>query len=92
MNINKIRAVVSTILIITGVITFSTGTILYFLKYGMWFFFTRKFLYDAHAVGGLIMGAVVVVHLYTNRRMYKMEMKALITKKEIIEKETKKTD
>ncbi|HHX24909.1 MAG TPA: DUF4405 domain-containing protein [Thermoanaerobacterales bacterium] len=81
MNIIKARAIVSTILIISGLITFVTGGILYFIKYGMWLWFTRKFLNDAHAVCGLVMGIAVVIHLFLNRHMYKMEMKALVTKK-----------
>jgi len=86
MNIVKVRAVISTILIISGFITFATGAVLYFVKYGMWLWFTRKFLNDAHALGGLIMGIAVIIHLFINRRMYKMEMKSLMSKRQIKEK------
>jgi len=86
MNIVKARAIVSTILIISALITFATGAVLYFVKYGMWLWFTRKFLYDAHALGGLIMGIAVIIHLFINRRMYKMEMKALMSKRQSKEK------
>lgn len=81
MNINRARAIISTILIITGLITFATGGVLYFLKYGMWLWFTRKTLNDAHALCGLIMGITVAIHLFLNRHMYKMEMKVLTSKK-----------
>jgi hypothetical protein len=82
MNIYRAKAIVSTILIVSGPITFATGAILYFVDYGMWLCFTRRFLNDTHAVSALIMGLALIPHLVFNRRIYKMEMKALISKKD----------
>lgn len=62
MNINKARAIISTILMLSGFITFVTGGILYFMEYGMWLWFTRKFLNDAHAVCGVVMGIAIIIH------------------------------
>lgn len=81
MNMKKARGIVSTILILSGLLSFSTGAILFFMKYGIWFCFTRKFLNDTHAVSALIMGAAIIVHLILNRRIYKKEMEILISKK-----------
>lgn len=77
MSIKKARGVVSTILILSGAVSFFTGAVLYFLKVGMWLCFTRKFLTDAHELSALIMGIAIVVHLVLNRKIYKMEMQAL---------------
>lgn len=81
MNIIKIRGIVSTVLILSGTVTFITGTILYFMKYGMWLVFTRKFLYDVHAISALIMAIGVILHFILNSRIYKTEIKTLFIKK-----------
>ena len=77
MKINRVRGIISTILIITAVLSLSTGAILYFLQYGMWLCFTRQFLKDVHGVSGFIMGCAVIVHFVINRKMYWQEMKNL---------------
>lgn len=80
MKISKIRAILSTILILSGLLSLSTGAILYFLKYGMWLCFTRNFLNDIHVFSGLIMGISMTVHFVFNRRMYIVEIKKLAAK------------
>lgn len=78
MRVSKARGIISTVLIISGLLSLSTGAVLYFLDYGMWLGLTRKFLNDVHAVSGLVMGITVMAHFIVNRRMYVMEMKALL--------------
>jgi len=80
MKINRARGSVSTILILSGLISLITGAILYFMKYGMWLCFTRKFLNDTHAISGLIMCMAMIVHLVLNRHIYMVEIKSLLTK------------
>jgi len=77
-NLLQIKAILSTLLIIFGSVTFFTGAVLYFLEYGMWLIFTRKFINDVHAVSALVMGIVILIHLYLNRKLYKAEMKHLL--------------
>lgn len=81
MTIKKIKGIISTILILSGLVTFGTGAILYFVDYGMWLWFTRKSINDAHALFALIMGLAVILHLFLNRHIYKNEMKALMRSK-----------
>ncbi|GAB1476096.1 hypothetical protein MASR2M70_09280 [Bacillota bacterium] len=74
----RLKAILSTLLILFGSVTFLTGAVLYFLEYGMWLIFTRKFINDVHAVSALVMGIVILMHLYLNRKLYKTEMKQLL--------------
>lgn len=80
MKISRVRAIISTILIISALLSASTGAILYFLQYGMWLCFTRQFLNDVHAVSGLIMGCFIIIHFIINRHLYVQEMKSLLCK------------
>ena len=80
MKIIKARAILSTILIFSALLSITTGAILYFIEYGMWLCFTRKFLNDVHAVSGLIMCSAIIVHFILNRHMYVNEIKFLISK------------
>ncbi len=80
MKLSEARGILATILILCGIISCSTGAILYFLKYGMWLGLTRNFINDTHAVSGLIMGISMVVHYILNRRTYIKEIKNLFNK------------
>lgn len=77
MKITQIRAIISTLLILTALLSLSSGTILYFLPYGMWLCFTRGFLNDVHALSGLVMGITILIHFIINRHLYTKEMKNL---------------
>lgn len=77
MKLNQLRGIVSTLLIISAVLSASTGAVLYFVDYGMWLCFTRKFINDVHAVSALIMSLTVTVHFIINQRMYRNELKSL---------------
>lgn len=81
MNIKKVRAIISSILVLSGLVSFITGAVLYFLDYGMWLCFTRKFLNDTHAVSAVIMFLAVSVHFILNIGMYRSELKSLFTSK-----------
>ena len=81
-NLLKIKGMLSTLLILSGTLTFFTGAVLYFSKYGMWLIFTRKLLNDAHAVSALIMAIGILFHLYLNRKLYKIEMSHLFKEKD----------
>lgn len=78
MKTSRVRAIISTILILAAVLSLSTGAILYFLQYGMWLCFTRSFLNDVHALSGLVMGFFIIVHFIINRQMYAREIKILL--------------
>ncbi len=82
MSVKKTKGIISTILILSGLLSFITGTVLYFLNYGMWLCFTRDFLNDIHALSGLIMGIMVITHFCINRRAYLAEMRTLLKGKE----------
>lgn len=81
MNMRKFRGILSTILILTVLVSFFTGAILYFLKYGMWLIFTRKFLGNTHAISGLIMAITVTIHFIINIRTYLAEVRGFFLKK-----------
>lgn len=80
VSILKIKGIISTLMILLAILTFFTGAVLYFHKYGMWWIFTRKFINDVHALSALLMAIGIFVHFYLNRKLYKMEMKELLKK------------
>lgn len=83
MKLSEARGIITTILVLSGLASLSTGAILYFLKYGMWLGLTRKFINDTHAVSGLIMGISIIIHFLLNRRTYMNEMKNLFMNKKL---------
>lgn len=83
MKPGKARGIITSILILSGLVSLGTGAILYFLKYGMWLGLTRKFINDTHAVSGLIMGIAIIIHFLINRRTYMKELKSLFANKRL---------
>lgn len=81
MKSKKFRGLISTLLILSALVSLITGAILFFLKYGMWLIFTRNFLYNIHAVSGLIMAIAVMIHFFVNYKMYLMEIKEIFKSK-----------
>lgn len=77
MKTNRMRAIISTVLILSAVLSASTGIVLYFLQYGMWLCFTRQLLKDVHAVSGFVMSLSIIVHFIINRHMFAKEIKIL---------------
>ncbi|NLO22182.1 MAG: DUF4405 domain-containing protein [Syntrophomonadaceae bacterium] len=59
-----------------------TGTVLYFLNYGMWLCFTRKYLNNIHVISGFIMGVTLIIHFGMNYQVYRAELKAALKKDE----------
>ena len=77
MNRNKLRAVISTVLLICFVLVAATSAILYFNKTGMWLGIQRIVLTDIHYISGLIMLIFILVHLVINWAMYLKELKTI---------------
>jgi len=88
-NIVKIRAVVSSLLLILAVLVIFTGIGLYLAPSGRtaretgWTFlgFNLIKLEKLHTVTGFIMAAIIVVHFIINFTVYKNEMKQLFKRK-----------
>jgi hypothetical protein len=73
-NIIKIRAIISSLLLVTFIIVLFTGIGLYFSPSGRiakeinWNFlgFTKWQLENLHTVSGFIMSALIIIHLLIN--------------------------
>lgn len=78
----KIKALVSTILLITALYSASSGLILYFLDYGMWLGLTRKFIKDSHALSAAVMSLGAIVHVILNWRIFIREITTGLKKPE----------
>ncbi len=76
----KRKGIVSTLLIILGVLCYLTGLVLYFLDTGMFLFMTRGFIKLVHDITGIGIGPLVVYHFYLNRKIYKAEIQELKNK------------
>jgi len=87
-NTTKIRAILSSLLIITFIIVLFTGIGLYFsptteiTKETAWTFlgFNRTQLEKIHTLSGFAMSALVIFHLLVNYTMLKTEIKISIQK------------
>jgi len=64
-------------LMICAALSFLTGIVMFFMKYGMWLVFTRAFLRNLHACSSFVMAFLIVIHIFLNRRIYKNELAAL---------------
>jgi cytochrome b subunit of formate dehydrogenase len=78
----KLRAVLSSLLILCVCLLAASGAVLFFMKTGIIGPFSRKFILDSHALISAVMVVVAIFHLYINRKMYKAEMKALLGKRD----------
>ena len=84
-TLNKIRAILSLVLMILFVILVITGLGLYVAPPGRiahsidWKFliFDKHKLEDLHTVAGFTMAALLLVHIYLNFRMFLSELKML---------------
>jgi len=84
-NIIKIRAILSSLLLITFIIVLFTGIGLYFSPSGRiareigWTFlgFNKEKLENLHTLSGFIMSALVMIHLFVNYKMFLSEIKTL---------------
>ena len=84
-NIVKIRAILSSLLLVTSIVVLFTGVGLYFSPSGRiakeisWTFlgFDRWQLENLHTLSGFIISALAIVHLFVNHRIFFCEIKAL---------------
>lgn len=81
MKIKKLRAVISTLLLVCLVAMLVTGMILHFMKSGSVGKLARHTLVDFHFYCSIAMTTLGVIHFFINRFMYKDEMKALLKHK-----------
>lgn len=82
MRIYQIKGIISSVLILAGILVYATGAVLFFVKTGMWMGISRKSFNDIHMVVAIIMGAIICIHLMLNKKTYKKEMATLLTKGE----------
>ncbi|WP_297488402.1 hypothetical protein [Thermococcus sp.] len=82
MNIVKIRAVLSTTLLVVFIgVLFVTVGVLYTTKIGHPFLgMTRSQLFKVRNILGPVMNALIIVHLGVNWGMYRRELKVLLRK------------
>ena len=88
-NMVKIRAIFSSILLITSIIVIFTGIGLYFAPAGKtaretgWTFFGFGLfkLENLHTITGFIMAGLILIHFTINFTLYKNEMKQLFKRK-----------
>lgn len=74
---NALRAVISTLLMISGALALISGVILWIFKTGLIWFIPRKVMTDLHAISAIVMAVLIVVHVVLNVRMYRQEIAAL---------------
>jgi len=87
-NIIKIRAILSSLLLITFIIVLFTGIGLYFSPSGKiakeisWTFlgFNKWQLENLHTRSGFFMSALIIIHLFINYKMFLGELKVLFKK------------
>ncbi len=87
-NLMKIRAILSSLLLIVFIIVVFTGIGLYFSPSGRiaaeisWNFlgFSKWRLENLHTLSGFIMSGLVIIHLLINYKMFLGEIKTLFKK------------
>ena len=77
----RIKAILSTLLLLFFLILATTGAMLYFGKTGLVLGFARNTLRVVHALIALLMCLLIAAHLFLNRRAYLKEMKASVRNK-----------
>ncbi|MCI5898595.1 MAG: DUF4405 domain-containing protein [Firmicutes bacterium] len=83
MRQSKIKAAVSTILLICVIISMLTGTLLFFIKGGLIGWIPRKYVTDIHGVSSFIMFGALLLHFPLNLRLFREEWRALKGKKKM---------
>ena len=73
----RLKAILSSLLILLILFLASSGALLYFNKTGMVIGMARSSLRDAHTIAAGSMCILIAVHLVLNRRLYSKELKAL---------------
>ncbi len=88
IKIIKVKAILSSLLLITFIIVFFTGLGLYFAPSGRiaktisWSFigFDKWQLEKLHTISGFIMSGLVMIHFFINSKLFFNEIKTLFKK------------
>jgi len=80
-NMQKVKAVLSTILILLFLFLASSGALLYFFKTGLILGIARYALREAHFVVAVVMCVLILIHLILNLKVYFSELRALFRRK-----------
>ncbi len=86
-NIIKIRAILSSLLVISFIVVFLTGVGLHFSSSGrvakeitlVFLGFNKWQLEKIHTLSGFIMSALVITHFLINKKMFLSEIKSLLS-------------
>ena len=81
MKRSEIKAVVSTILLISVSCSMVTGILLFFFKSGMIGCFPRKYVMDVHAGSSFVMFGAMLLHFPLNLQLFRQEWNRLKGKK-----------
>ena len=73
----SVKAVLSSLLIMIFLFLAVSGAMMYFAKTGMVLGIPRGALRSAHAITAFSMCVLIPIHLFSNRRLYLNELKAL---------------
>ena len=74
----RVKAVISSLLVLIFLFLATSGAMLYFGKTGVVMGFARSSLRNAHTCAAAFMCVLVIVHLVLNCRLYFSELKALV--------------
>ena len=77
----SIKAILSSLLLLTFLFLALSGALLYFGKTGVVLGFTRHTLRNAHAWAALLMCVLASVHLFLNLRLFGAELRSLSRRK-----------
>jgi len=80
-NMQKVRAILSSILILLFLFLAMSGALLYFFKTGMILGIARYALREAHFVVAITMSVLILIHLILNLKVYFSELRALFKRK-----------
>ena len=72
-----VKAILSSLLLLTFLFLAASGAMLYFGKTGVVMGFARGTLLNAHAWAAVIMSVLVILHLFLNRGLYFSGLKSL---------------
>ena len=81
MNRPSVKAVISSLLLLTFLFMAASGAMLYFGKTGIVLGFARGAIRNAHTLAAVVMGVLATLHLIMNCSLYMSEMKVLVRHK-----------
>jgi hypothetical protein len=77
MKLQSVKAILSSLLLLTFIFLAVSGAMLYFGKAGMIFGIARHMIRNAHAWTAFAMCALLLAHIGLNRRVFLSELRAL---------------